>query len=333
MKDDDVPLLFRDPREVEARRRFTLDCEISIENFVKLIGKTAFKPDDWVYCQIRKPNGHRCGTKFGDGWVALNADGDEGYIGGDCADRDFDASQTYKVERSRMKAHFDVRDLVTVLENQLRDRPAFEHRLQDVLQRAERSYSQAESLRSALPRKIVDSLMQRHKVSNVSLNVLYKYVEEEKEKQKDGSQKVKVIASWVPQTIARIAGLQAIHFATTLTPKVNAERIAKCLDEVRIEASAGKENLQRWSETLGTLGQVTSAIEAAEAALRNFTKLENLQALLLLTENPAMRDEMALFILRRQGNREATTDDARRMVDAFDQGVRDRNRGRDFRIR
>lgn len=326
MKDEDVPLRFRDPREVEARRRFTLDCEISIENFVKLIGKTAFKRDDWVSCQIRKPDSHRCGKSFGDGWVALNADGHEGYIGGDCADRDFkNASERYSSERRRMDAHFEALDYITVLNSLLQDRPAFERELSDIESRAERAYSHAESLRSALPRKIVECLIERHKVSNGRLTVIYKYVE----KEKDGAQKV----SWVPQTVAGIGGLPIIHFATTLAPKVAVERITKCLDEVHVDSSAGKDNLKHWSETLGTMGQVTAAVEAAEVALRNFMKRENLQKLLLLTESPAARDEMALFILRRQGNPAATTDDARRMVDVFDQGIRDRNRGRDFRIR
>lgn len=320
-----VPLLFRDPREVEVREHFNPDCEISIKNFVRIIGKTAFKKDDWVACQIRKPDNRMCGTKFGDGWVALNQDGDEGYIGCVCADRDFQASSRYQYEKRRVEAHFAVLDHIALIEEHLKDRPTFERRAADVAARAEAAYRQAEGLRESLPRKIVECLIDRHRTANNRLSVFYEYLE----KQDDGRLK----SSWAGKAIASIGGLPIIDFKTTLIPNDDARKLLECLKEVRAEASAGRDKLKRWSETLGTLSRVEAQVESAEGALRSFTKIENLKSLLLLTSNYVARDEMALFILRRQGNREATMGDARELVDEFDDEIRAANKGRDFKIR
>jgi hypothetical protein len=117
-----VVRIFRHPSEAEARPEFSLDCEITEQNFSHIIGPTRFTKDTKVRCQIRQPDNHyRCKQEHWNGWVAANGRGEEGYIGSVCGDRDLNSSERYRLEKKRVNAEVRLIEFLEILDDLLAD--------------------------------------------------------------------------------------------------------------------------------------------------------------------------------------------------------------------
>lgn len=322
-----IPKLFRSRKEVEGRANFSFDTEISIHNFKGLVGLVQFPEEDKIRCQVRKPDGRRCRKVHWNGWVAVNQSGDEGYIGGVCANRDFKNTiiqGTFEIEKKKVWKEIRLTQYLEVLSDLLSDRDGYERRLTKIHEQMDDIHYHARGVIDTLPRPVVEKLREMHRTANNRVAVEYCYVEKDK--------KGREYRTWLEQNIGTLQGVGIVDFKTTLKPLNDAESLIKCLNEVRIDRSAGKDKLKEWSETLGRLNEIQTSADDAESQYRAFTRSANMQLLLLLVRNQGKRAEVARYLLRRQGNDLASLDDGRSYIAEFDASLREANKNRDFRL-
>lgn len=85
--------------DIEKRMSFSLNQEISPDNFKELVGQ--YKLDEEVACQVRAKGGI-CHQKHKNGWLGVTKDGNEALIGGHCARNYFKADKNFAIERKRV---------------------------------------------------------------------------------------------------------------------------------------------------------------------------------------------------------------------------------------
>src|SRR5258706_3562013 len=101
--------------------QFDPDCSLPIDRFSALLAETRMK--EVLVCQLEK-NGSRCNQPHGKGWLALRKDGRKCLIGGDCANKHFNASEAFRAERNRLNHEIAIHDNLMALQELLKDREA-----------------------------------------------------------------------------------------------------------------------------------------------------------------------------------------------------------------
>lgn len=306
--------VFRHPDEAEQRSTFSLGSEITVENFRGIIGATEFTEDTAVRCQIRQPqNTFRCSQTHWNGWVAVNDKGEEGYIGSVCGDRDLQANALFAKEKSRVRAEIRLSDYVEILGKILSDRRGYERRAQGCLAKLEELQYKTTGIKDSLPRQIMQALRSMGRTGNAPVGVRFLQIRRDEDD---------VEKTWTPHTVGNLRGVSLFDYATIYEPRQQAQAIMSCLSEVQLDRSAGIKNLKEWSETLGSLDTIERATDAAEVTFSEFTSPNNLKLLLLLEPNEGVREQVALFILRRDTEEFVSKAAGRRFVVEFDKELR-----------
>lgn len=321
-----IPEYFRQRIEVETRPAFNADCEISIENFDGLVGLVRFIEDEQVTCQIRRPDGSRCGQIHWNGWVAVNKDGDEGYIGRDCADRHFKASDRYEEfanQKRTVRLAIQESQYLEILEGILSD-DTFADRAGRVREQVKVVAQESNDIVSSLPRRVIERLQEIHKTFNNSVSVDYEYTERD--------EKGNVRTTLSRQRVGTFRGAAFVDFKTAAKPMTDISQLLSCLDEAKLGKASGKVKLKEWTETLGRLSELELTADGLLSRLKAFANLDNLKLLLLLAKNEQDRIRVARLLLRRKGKQNADIEDGIDYLEQFDESIRERNKGRDFRL-
>ncbi|MEQ5306006.1 hypothetical protein ABN238_17670 [Providencia rettgeri] len=90
--------------DIEKRKNFSIDQEISPENFKELIGEYILSEE--VACQVRAKGGI-CHQNHKKGWLGATKDGIEALIGGHCARNYFKADKSFALEKKRVRREID----------------------------------------------------------------------------------------------------------------------------------------------------------------------------------------------------------------------------------
>lgn len=314
--------LFRDPLEVETRPPFNLRCEITEENFVRIVGKVKFKPDDKVQCQIRKPNGKKCGKKYQDGWLALNQMGHEGYIGGICAGIHFQDNLHYKAEVERATQETEITEYLEVLRLHLDARPTIKEDVQRIHGRLRKIANGIEEVCERLSKKVILKLRDMAKGSATTVYVDYKYFRKD-EKGKD-------VVEWRRQAIGRLQGLTLL-LAARSPAFFFAEAPIRCLDEIELERSAGADKLSEWANVVATFAELETETDSLDRRFKNLVSQQNLSLMLLLTGVTEDQNKIIRCILHRQGQREIDREHLDQYIADFDVQIEQRNGNREFK--
>lgn len=325
-------LIFRHPSEAEQREGFSLDCEITVANFASIVGPVQFTADTAVRCQIRQPEkAHRCGQIHWNGWVAANDKGEVGYIGSVCGDRDLKASERYGLEKRRVRAAIRLAEYLEILQNILADRPEYERQIHEVHAQLDDLYYRATGIKQSLPDQVIRSI--REMTMTGATRVTLEYLQIKKGRYvEDGKEKEHVERTWTPHTVGTLRGLSIFDYPTIAGPRNMAKSIIACLPAVKLDGSAGVDKLKDWSETLGQLPLIQDATVRAEAALNDFTDIDNLRLLPLLVRNEALRAEAARYVLQRHTDEFVSKAAGRDFVRELDRELRSARKNDGMRI-
>ncbi len=90
--------------DIEKRKNFSLNQEISPDNFKELVGEYILSEE--VTCQVRTKSGI-CHQNHKKGWLGVTKDGNEALIGGHCASKYFKADKLFIIEKKRVRSEID----------------------------------------------------------------------------------------------------------------------------------------------------------------------------------------------------------------------------------
>ncbi|TYL41602.1 MULTISPECIES: hypothetical protein [Dickeya] len=99
--------------EIEDRKSFSSEQEISPENFKALVGY--YELDGNVSCQVKTKRGF-CRKNHKIGWLGVTVDGVEALIGGHCAKTYFKADMRFSLEKKRITSELDRRRYISELQ-------------------------------------------------------------------------------------------------------------------------------------------------------------------------------------------------------------------------
>lgn len=316
---------FRQPSEAEHRPHFSYASTITVENFVRIVGPVKFSPDDKVKCQIKQPDKpHRCGQDHFNGWIAVNKDGEEGYIGSTCGARDLKANEIFGLEKKRVDAEIAIYESIEILSRILADRPGYQRRTHALEQELNDLRYRVTGIRDALPAPTINFLRNITRTGGGNrVGVEYLTIR----KDKDSTER-----TWTPNVVGTIQGYALLEPGNITTPLHQIEQIISSLDEVHINRCAGIKNLRRWAETLGQFPTTEKAVESVRSDFKNFMAPSNLKLLLLTIRNENVRTEIAELVLRKTGGDTTSQADCRRLVAEYDAELRSAQKNDGMRI-
>lgn len=313
---------FRSRREVETRDRFDLGCAIELAEFGSLVGAYVFPESEQVKCQLLK-NGSICGQVHWHGWVARRKDGAEGYIGGDCATKNFGADRTFTAERARVRRELRIDELVARLAGYLGD-PDLASRIDEAIGRHRALRSDVARIRDLWPKTIRRRLQDMAKTGNRRIVAEFQRIEVD-EKGRERSE-------WIPSTIAVVAGVDAFdgERIREVSNRLTASR------EARIEAQASgdlpERTLRQWADALGDIDRCEADLDELHASLEAFLRPENLRAVCWASSNEQAQETAAAVTLELISGHAPTATQAHAARLEWASAIRAENSGRQFRI-
>lgn len=319
-----TPLLYTDLTTLKNQRPdFDPECVITIDNFAALISATLMREE--LTCQLDTPNGGRCNQPHHKGWLAKRKDGAECLIGGDCADKYFNANETFRAERHRMNHDLAVEAHLVALRELLKDSDAVQERVLQCRKRLSAYREALKELQEALPVQAVGQLRSFAKGGDrARVDVEVQYVVDIDEKGKEERR-------WETRGAGEIIGLSVWDISAV----AELVRAIGAVDASRQEAVLDKrqrlQDLKRWREQLEQLPGCEQALERLDRTLEQFGSAANLSMLCFLVKNNDMQRQVVEVILKRQGEQPAPM----RVQDSLNrihQHVRDQYGGNNFRL-
>lgn len=300
-------------------------CTIPIEQFKALLARTAFK--EKLLCQLEK-EGSRCNQPHGNGWLALRKDGRKGVIGGDCADKNFNASETFLIERNRMNQEIAIQEILSALSVMLKDRNALAARIKKARDQLSKNRDAVKRLSDSLPMEVITGLRDYNKASGdrarISVDVQYVEIEEIEGKKKER-------VSWRSREIGTLTGL-SIWDGSAIPPIVAALSEA---DTARMEADLRPDQklalLKKWRGALDQLQHTEAALERLDRSLADFCQSANLALLCHTVRNHDRQREIVRTLLTRAGEN-STPLRVQSVLNDLKEAVRKENGGREFGV-
>lgn len=320
----DAPLLYTDLATLKNQRAdFDPECSITIDNFGALISATGMR--EQLTCQLETPTSGRCNQPHHKGWLAKRKDGPECLIGGDCADKYFNANETFRAERHRMNHDIAVEGHLVALRELLKDRSAVQERVQQCRKRLSAYREALKELEQALPVQAVGQLRSFAKGGDrVRVDVEVQYVVDIDE---EGNEERK----WETRGAGEIIGLSvwdssAVAELVRTIGAVDASRQAAVLDKHQ-----RLQDLKLWREQLEQLPGCEQALERLDRTFEQFSSAANLSMICFLVKNNDMQRQVVEVILKRNGE-QPTPIRVQDSLNRIHQHVRDQYGGNNFRL-
>ncbi len=282
---------FIDFSEIENREKFSRDNLISVGTFGSLIGPYHFR--DTVYCQVER-NDSKCNHAHNWGWLARRNDGQEAIIGQDCANKYFNANQSFQSERRRIDSEIRVDSHLSALTELLRDKPALIARVGAASQRMKRLREAARGFQNLFTHEVKRRLSDMVKTGNHRVHVEVRVTE----KDDDGKEKV----VWRQREIGTLQGVDLWDESETtdLYQALNAIRTAA--DEAIVSRSEKERNLKLWRETIESLPRCEQRVAALEKALAALSETANVAMLSVLGRSHVNRTDLCAQALKCSGD-------------------------------
>jgi len=318
----DAPLYFTDMVTLRAHRAsYDAAASITIATFQSLISAVLMRED--LSCQLSHRDGGRCNHWFRRGWLARRKDGVEVIIGGDCAQKHFNASETFRLEKRRLSREIAVEGHLTALAELLRDRSAVRSRITALLTRLAANGQQLRALEDALPTEVPYRLaaMAKDRRGRVEVEVQYAELNE------DGKEEKK----WRRRDVGTIVGLLAWEgpHAKDLYPRLRMAEFA-ARDAV-LRADQALDDLKKWREALEQVPHCDDTIAQLERALAEFTTIENLALLCFLVKNEDAQRAITRLVLERSGIGRPTDMKVQDTLNQWKKRVREQHGGLNIR--
>lgn len=305
--------------------QFDPDSSLPIEHFSALLAETRMK--ETLYCQLEK-TGSRCNQPHGKGWLALRKDGHKCLIGGDCANKHFNASEAFRAERSRLNHEIAVHDNITALTELLKDRDATGARIAKAREHLSKYRDGVRFWKDSLPVDVVWRLRDHYKRSGerARIEVEVQYIEVED----DGEHKKEKI-TWPRRDVGTLLGL-SIWDGTPIPPlSFELHEAEAARKEADLRPDQKLASLKKWRTALDRLPYCEEAIDRMNRSLADFGASANLALLCHLVKNEEQQREVVALILKRAGE-EPTAMRVLSVWNQIRQTVRKQNGERNFRI-
>lgn len=316
----DTPLYFSELAPIKTRSAFSEDCAVTLENVQQLLAE--YHGPEWARCQVEH-DGSRCNQEFQNGWLARRQDGKEGLIGRDCAEKYFNASETFRAERRRLTRDIRIESHFVVLSEILADKPGFAARLRNAAERLRVVSDAIKGLREALPREVVGTLDGMVKTRSATVFVEVQYIEMDE----NGEEK----SSWRRRDIGNILGLTAWDGSLVRHAFEVPRLAARALNEVVVSRDQREGDLRTWREALEAFPACEGDAAKIERAAEEIQRSDSIALLCNLVSDHAKQRSIVRLLLRLRG--EVTPKDYRvqNVLNEIHAQVRNRFGGRNFR--
>jgi hypothetical protein len=315
---------FRSFSEIRLREAFDPDCEITVENFVSLIGEYHFAEDE-VPCQVRPiDQSRRCFEEHKNGWLGRRKDGKEALIGRVCGTKYFHASSAFIAQRRRLARELNINGYIERLQA-TRGASLYAEELERTIVRLRAVRTAAKDWEERLPTLIVSRLQRMVKSSNAAVGVEFRYEDEDD----DGNPTVE----WVSYQLGVVAGVAICDQARMGALFKVLHEIRDAHREARIDRSAGERDLRRWADKLDELPNCVGRVSELESALNSFREPSSLQLLCFTVANQDIAINMARVVIEEQhGGHAGAPVSPRTLYKELAADVRAHAGGRDFRV-
>ncbi len=319
---------FRHPSEVDGRSEYSPDAVIDADNFVRIIGGTKFAADDKVQCQVSaKHRKGRCKSEHWNGFVALNANGEIGYMGSTCGKRYLSSNEAFEREMRHAERMTRLHESAEALRLLLEDGDKIRRRAERVRDSIGNLRYHAIRTRDSMPKPTRSYLKDVLKGGQgQQVGVQYLTIRKAKNKNDDDEY------DWRTEIVGSIQGVSTIDIRPITKVVSDAENILQCLHEARADVDAGQKDLRRWSEAIGGIDELEGRADAIQSAHDAFHESANLRLLLLTSRSGPLRDDIAEFILNREGQRMISKSDCQCMVRDYDAALSSARDHQGFRI-
>ena len=309
----------------EHHPQFHPECSLPIEQLSALLAETRMK--ETLSCQLDKA-GSRCNQPHRKGWLALRKDGIKCLIGGDCANKHFNASETFRAERNRLIHEIAVHENLTALAELLKDREATAARIAKARERLKTYREGVKFWNDSLPSEVVVRLRDHFKASGerARIEVEVQYVELEE----DGKEKKEKI-TWRRREVGTVMGLNIWDG----TPIPSLSMALHEAEAARKEADLRPEQklalLKKWRAALEQLAHCEEAIERMQRSLGDFGASRNVALLCHLVRNEDRQRDIVTVLLQRSGEPPHPVR-VQSLLNQIKQAVRKENGDRNFRL-
>lgn len=270
-------LHFSSRREIEARSAFDASCLVTRENYAGLIGDYNLPEADRVACQLQRKHG-RCNQSHGIGWIARTSDGNEAYIGGDCADRYFGARSEFAQDRARANREIEIDSLLERLRTAHAD-PNIPQRVGTVLEELRRIHDETRQLIEMLPREVVNSVRRMAKVGSSAVIIEVRH-EEPSDRPHE-----KPTVTWQPQSIGAIRGVAALYTFGLRAIGDEVRAVKSAWDERQLSRATPVKVLRNHAQTMESLPSIEAKLTTAAQAWNAFREQTNLDRCAFLTRD------------------------------------------------
>lgn len=305
--------------------QFDPDCSLPIDQFSALLAETRMK--EVLFCQLEK-DGSRCNQPHHNGWLALRKDGWKCLIGGDCANKNFNASEAFRAERSRLNHEIAVHDNLTALAQLLKDHDAIASRIVKARQRLNEYRDGVTFWQNSLPSEVLWRLRDFCKSSGdrTRVEVEVQYIELED----DGKEKKEKV-SWRRREVGTLVGLTTWN-AASIAPLALALHDAEAArKEVNLHPGQKLALLKKWRVALEQLPHCEETVERMNSCLSDFGTSANIALLCHLVRNEDRQRDVVTILLKRAGE-QPTAMRVQSFWNQIRQAVRKENGDRNFRV-
>ena len=318
------PRYFRTFKEISSREAFDPECEITLENLASLVGEYHLVGDDEVPCQVRRQDRTaRCDEPHKNGWLGRRQDGKEALIGAICGTKYFNASSTFVTQRKRVTRELNIDRYIERLQN-TRGSPEYAAELVRTVGRLKFVSEATSGIRGRLPVSIAARLQNMAKSGNTGVGVLFRYEDEDDQ----GNPTIE----WVPDQIGTIAGTAVWDQPKFRELFQSLHEIRDTLAQAEILREAGERKLKLWADKLEELNPCTAGVSDLESALDAFTAPANLKLLCFLITNQNDAIEALKVAIEQERRAPASESAARELFKELSAQIRNRAKGRSFRI-
>lgn len=257
--------------DIERRASFSLDHEISPDNFKELVGE--YRLDEDVACQVKAKNGI-CHQKHKNGWLGVTKDGFEVLIGGHCARNYFKADKTFAFERKRVRKEIDRKKAIHKLKEYRENVLTFSSELAELRKKIIDTRVKLDQILKLFPNSVLTFITNAQRTRNWDINV-------DLLKEYDGDKK----STWVVSHFCKLRPLPYMHEVITLMNKV------KNLSEVYGEAckinpdEIKTPKLKRVIETLNEKSDLEKLGTLLNRDVYKFLDVKNLESLIYICDD------------------------------------------------
>ncbi len=313
--------IFRVPLEVETRPKFDIDCRITEDNFVDIVGRIQFRPDDRVQCQIRKQNGNRCGKRHGLGWLAINDKDQEGYVGGYCANDHFLDTTKFLNAVDVATEQLAINDLLADIASKLAEHPDMKGDVERIRRGMSDAGRKVKELEEAMPEPLLRKLRDMARSMSSDVSVDFRHIKKD-EKGRNVVERRRTRVGTI-RGVSLLRELPSPFYGTLVS-------VSRCIDELALDGSAGLSQLSNWADELAKYPRLVTEAEKREKQVKRLLSVSNLNLLLLITDDQKRQDAVIRFILSNKVKRQIDGNDCAEYLAEYETRVRALDGDRDF---